>query len=368
MAIDTLLRSTAGNTLATGASRSAGALVPARALDPVDTDKTDAGAASAAAPAPLRSNAGAAAIGSALQDGVARAQQALDYLERVAGQLENLKGEISAKLSAGSRAGQRNAKAGAQATTQSSSQGSSAQQLEAQVRQLSAALAARKSSAGGSVDANLDFTSAPSTQRFRIRALDLDTLQQNAPQTLAFSVGGVGGPQMAATVTADQTQDEAARAIDRALAPLGVRAGVDSQGLVFSTAETNWPAVKDSIAVSGRGRVATEEVAPALAPQQWGIDSGTTTTAGNADALRQSLREVVQALARVRSSQDAASTALSAASDQVTAASTPPPDVNLAADEFASAAANTNYDSLLALSSALVGVSRERVLALLGLR
>lgn len=87
MAIDTLLRSTAGNTLATGASRSAGALVPARALDPVDTDKTDAGAASAAAPAPLRSNAGAAAIGSALQDGVARAQQALDYLERVAGQL-----------------------------------------------------------------------------------------------------------------------------------------------------------------------------------------------------------------------------------------------------------------------------------------
>ncbi|QJD99048.1 hypothetical protein HH212_02525 [Massilia forsythiae] len=367
MAIDTALRSSAGNALGSATSRTggAGALVPARALDRIDSGKTDAAAASP--PAPLRSNAGAAAIGSALQDGVARAQQALDYLERVAGQLENLKGEISAKLSANSRGGQRSAKA----TLPSTSQSGSAQQLDAQVRQLTAVLAARKSSAGGSVDANLEFTSAPSTQRFRIRVLDLDTLQQNAPQTLAFSVGGVGGPQMAATVTADQSSEEAARAIDRALAPLGVRAGVDSQGLVFSTAEANWPAVKDSIAVSGRGRVATEEVAPALAPQQWGIGSGngaTTTTAGNADALRQSLREVVQALERVRRSQDAASTALSTASDQVTAAATPPPDVDLAADEFASAAANTNYDSLLALTSALVGVSRERVLALLGLR
>jgi hypothetical protein len=70
----------------------------------------------------------------------------------------------------------------------------------------------------------------------------------------------------------------------------------------------------------------------------------------------------------VRRSQDAASSALSSASVQVSVEATPPPEVNMAADDFASAAASTNYDSLLALSSALVGVSRERVLALLGLR
>jgi hypothetical protein len=59
---------------------------------------------------------------------------------------------------------------------------------------------------------------------------------------------------------------------------------------------------------------------------------------------------------------------LSSASVEVAAAATPPPEVEIAAEDFASAASSTNYDSLLALTSALVGVSRERVLALLGLR
>jgi hypothetical protein len=343
MAIDTTLRpTTTGGALGTGASTSA-RLVPARVA--LHVDSTPDTRAAAAAPAPLRSN-GSTSIGGALQDQVARAQQALDYLDRVAGQLENLKGAISARL-AGSRSSQQR---GAQ--------------LDHAVRQLSNSLAARKSSAGGGVDANLNFSGEPATQRFRIRGLDLDTLQQNAPQTLAFSVGGVGGPQLAATITPGQTGEEAARAIDRALAPLGVRASLDKGGLVFSTPEANWPGVRDSIAVSGRGRVATEEVAASPAPQQWNIG----TDGGNADALRQSLREVVQALERVRRSQDAASNALSSASVQVSAATTPPPEVAMAADDFASAAANTNYDSLIALTSALVGVSRERVLALLGLR
>lgn len=357
MAIDTALRSSTGGALVAGTSTPA-RLVPARSLDVVDLDKDAAGtAAPVAAPAPLRSNG--AAIGSALQDSVARAQQAVDYLEQVAGQLESLKGEISARLS-GAGNGQR--------TQQRSVQ---RQQLDGAVRQLTSTLAARKSSAGGGVDANLNSDGQPAQQRFRIRGLDIDTLQQNAPQTVAFSVGGIGGPQLAVTIGTDQSSEETARAIDRAIAPLGVRAGLNNGGLVFSTPETNWPAVRDSIAVSGRGRVATEEIAPALAPQQWTIGSNSGTNggnAGNADALRQSLREVVQALERVRRSQDAASTALSAASAQVVTATTPPPEVDLAAEDFASAAANTNYDSLLALSSALVGVSRERVLALLGLR
>lgn len=356
MAIDTALRSSTGGALVAGTSTPA-RLVPARSLDAVDLDKDAAGTA-VAAPAPLRSHGSGAAIGSALQNSVARAQQAVDYLEQVAGQLENLKGEISARLS-GAGNGQRSQQRSVQR-----------QQLDGAVRQLTNTLAARQSSAGGGVDANLNFDGQPAQQRFRIRGLDIDTLQQNAPQTVAFSVGGIGGPQLAVTIGTDQSSEETARAIDRAIAPLGVRAGLNNGGLVFSTPETNWPAVRDSIAVSGRGRVATEEVAPALAPQQWtiGSNSGTGGNAGNADALRQSLREVVQALERVRRSQDAASTALSAASAEVVTATTPPPEVDLAAEDFASAAANTNYDSLLALSSALVGVSRERVLALLGLR
>jgi len=346
MALDTTLRS---GGLGIGAATSS-RLVPVRSAEPAIPADTSKDSAAASAPAPLRSNAGT--VSDTLQTSVARAQQALDYLERVAGQLENLKGEISAKLSGSSR----------NQTSQRATQ-----HLESSVRQLSSTLAARQGSAGGGVDANLNFTGQPAQQRFRIRGLDIDTLQQNAPQTVAFSIGGQGGPQLAVSIGTDQSSEEAARAIDRAVAPLGVRAGLDNGGLVFSTSEESWPAVRDSIAVSGRGRVATEEVAPALAPQQWPIGGGGSGSS-NADALRQSLREVVQALERVRRSQDAASNALSNASSQVVTETAPPPEVELATEDFASAAASTNYDSLLSLSSALVGVSRERVLALLGLR
>jgi hypothetical protein len=329
------------------------------AVQPVSNAPDNASAAASANnadAAPLRSKA--TSVDGGLQDQVARAQQAVDYLNRVASQLESLKSELTAKLTGARGAGQSAASGTASA---SASVASARQQLDSHIRQLAATLNARKQAAGGSVDANLSYTSKPAVQKFRIRELDLDSLQQNAPQTLAFSVGSAGGPQTSVTVQPDQSKAELAHAIDRAVAPMGVRAGVDDKGaLVFSTPEANWPAVKDSIAVSGRGKVTADEVPASPAPQQW--------STGNADALRQSLREVVQALERVRQSQAAASNALSAATVQVASSETPPPQVELAAQDFASAASNTDYDSLLALTSALVGVSRERVVALLGLR
>lgn len=339
--METLLRTTTPTGGSVGASTPA-RLVPARAADSPDTSSA-ASAASASASAPLRGKG--TSVDGAMQSQVARAQQAVDYLGRVASQLEALKGELTAKLTG--------ARTGAQA--------GSRQQLDAQLRQLAATLSARKQNGGGSVDANLDYSDRPAVQRFRIRGLDLASLQQDAPQSLAFSIGGLGGPQLSVTIQPDQSSGEIASSLDRALAPLGVRANLDDQGqLVFSTPESNWPAVKDSIAVSGRGKVTADEVPASPAPQQW--DTSTI------DNLRQSLREVVQALERVRNSQAAASNALSAATVQVSESQTPPPQVELAAQDFASAAASTDYDSLLALTSALVGVSRDRVLALLGLR
>ena len=357
MAIDTTLRTTTASAAGGVPALRAGTstrLPRARAADP-DTERSgkDSAAvpASARAVAPLRSKASSA--GGALQDRVARAQQALDYLDRVGSQLESLKGSLTAKL-AGTRIAARQ---------QLDSQ------LATQVRQLASTLAARTRQAGGGVDTNLNFNGQPASQRFRIRGLDLAALRQNAPQSLAFSVGGSGGPQLSVDVDADQTDAELAAAIDRAMAPMGVRAGLDGQGaLVFSTPEATWPAVKDSIAISGRGRVATDEVPADLAPQQWNVGSGTGGGAGGGDALRQSLREVVQALERVRRSRDAASSALSAASVEMSQATTPPPEVADAAQEFANTASNPDYESLLSLTSALVGVSRERVLALLGLK
>ncbi len=350
MAMETTLRTTTagatGSTLGTRANASS-RLVQTRATEPTTETGGDK-LANGTAPgvAPLRSKG--ASIGSALQDQAARAQQALDYLDQVASQLEAVKSELGSKL------------AGARATPR---QQSSDAQLSVQVRQLTSTLASRRRKAGGGIDSNLNFTGKPAAQRFRIRGLDLASLRNAGPQSVAFSVGGNGGPQLSVNVDPDQADDEIAAALNRALAPMGVNAALDNQGgFVFSTPEADWPAVKDSIAISGRGRVSTEEVAPALAPQQWAGNGN------NGDALRSSLREVVQALERVRRSRDAASSALSAATIEMTQATTPPLEAAEAAQEFAATASNPDYESLLALTSALVGVSRERVLALLGLR
>jgi hypothetical protein len=288
------------------------------------------------APPPGR---GLAAWDDQLQGDVTRAQQALDYLERLQGQLDNLKSDLAARLS------------GARST----------RQLEERIRQLGGTLDARRSQAGNGVDAQLAFSgSAPAQQRFRIRGLDIGAIRAAGPRTLALSVGG--SPQVSVQLEDGLAPAAIAQRFDRALAPLKLHAGLDDQGqLVFSAAEAAWDGVKDSIVLVGAGRVTTEAIGGGLDPQGW--------ETGNADALRQSLREVVQALARVRRSQDAASAALSAAIERAGAAKAPAPDeARQLAQRFADTASSPDYTSLIALTSALVGVSRERVLALLGLR
>jgi hypothetical protein len=315
-----------------------GATAPAIAPPARGTAVATPAPASPAA-APLRP--GAPRWDHQLQGDVARAQQALDYLGRLGPQLESVKGQLAARLS------------GSQNDTR---------QLDARLHQLGATLDARLTRAGGGIDARLDFQATqPASQRFRIRGLDLDSLQAGAPLTLAFSVGGLGGPQLSVAIEPGMTRQEIAQRFDRALAPVKVRASLDAGGeLLFATAESAWPLVKDNIAVSGRGRVATEAEAPALAPQEWDT--------GNVNGLRQNLREVVQALARVRSSQEAAGAALGAATMQATRTETPVAEAAALAQDFAATAASPNYEALLAITSALVGVSRERVHALLGLR
>ncbi|MGF6275514.1 hypothetical protein ABIB38_003913 [Massilia sp. UYP11] len=275
------------------------------------------------------------------QGEVARAQQALDYLERMAGQLEALKGDLSARLSG---------------------RGAASRELEARVRQLAATLEARRQQAGDGLDAQLDFDAVKGAQqRFRIQGLDIASLKAGGAQTLGFSVGSAGGPQLAAAIEPGMTPEEIARRLDRTLAPVQVRAGLDrDRELVFTTRESAFAGVKDAIAVTGRGRVDTVALPSSLAPQAWEL--------GNPDALRQSLREVVQALARVRRSQDAASLALSTAVARTAQPEIPTAELAMIARDFTATAASHDYESLLAITSALVGVSRERVHALLGLR
>ncbi|WP_020651598.1 hypothetical protein [Massilia niastensis] len=334
--MDTSLRS-ATLAPATGGAQGPAAAGRAAAIRPAAPDK-GAVALVAANPAPLKRSID---WNPDLQGEVARAQQALDYLERVAGQLEALKSDLSARLTG---------------------RGDPARRIEAQARQLAATLDARRAQGGGGIDAELGFNHGqPALQRFRIEGLDVASLQARAPANLGFSVGAQGGPQLAATIEPGMTAEEIAHRLDRSLAPVKLRAGLDEKReLVFATPEPEWEGVKDAIAVTGRGRAGTVEVPGSLAPQQWEL--------GNPDALRQSLREVVQALARVRRSQEAASAALSAAMARTAQPEMPSAELAMIMDDFALTAASHDYESLLAITSALVGVSRERVQALLGLR
>ena len=313
---------------------------PARpaALPPEQrVNSTNSAVAIGSSPVPLRR--GLVAWDNKLQDEVARAQQALDYLNRLQSQLEAIKSELAARLS------------GARGT----------RQLEAQIRQLGATLQARRANAGGGVSNQLEFSGgAPAPQRFRMQGLDIGALKAGGAQTLSFSI--TGSPALSVSIDPSMTAEEIAQRFNRALAPAGVNASLDNEGqLVFSTNEKNWAAVREGITLVGRGRVATEEEAPSLAAEQ--------LETGNVDALRQSLREVVQALARVRRSQAAASAALSAAINRAATAPVPmSAEVQALAEDFAQTASSPNYESLLAITAALVGVSRERVLALLGFK
>lgn len=310
----------------------------AYAVQPLDADSR-AIARTPPTSRPLRRGIG---MNQNLQSEVARAQQALDYLARMASQLEALKADLSARLSGRGAAASR--------------------ELEARVRQLAVALEGRRQQAGDGVDAALDFDAVDGAQqRFRILGMEIASLKRGAPQTMGFSVGSAGGPQLSATIEPDMSPEQIAQRLDRTLAPVKVRAGLDQEGeLVFTTRESAFDGIKDAIAVTGRGRVDTVPLPPSLDPKSWEL--------GNPDALRQSLREVVQALARVRRSQDAASVALSAAMTRNVQPDIPRAELALIAQDFTATAASHDYESLLAITSALVGVSRDRVTALLGLR
>ena len=188
-----------------------------------------------------------------LQHEAAGAQQALDFLDQGASQLQGLKGELSAALAS------RPLREG---------------QLEARVRQFGDTWQQRARLSGGTLDAQLDF-------------------------------GGAGAPGQ-----------------------------------------------------PGRA----DATPPALDPAGW--------RSADADGVRQTLQQVVKGLARFQQSQEQVRRALAAAADRAEPAQ--PADAGIAmarlAGQFADAAGAPGYAAQFSLHSALAGVTRERVTALLTLR
>ncbi|HEX5343839.1 MAG TPA: hypothetical protein VFX55_15205 [Duganella sp.] len=285
-----------------------------------------------------------------LQGDISGAQQALDFLEQSAAQLRNLKADLSNRLANRQR-----------------SDGT----LEARVRQFSNSWRNRSSASGGTLDAQLKFSNKGTTTAFTVRGMNLANLRNGGREVLAISIGG--GQNVRSVVLEPGLSDEQiAQRFDEALAPSGVRAELNDDGqLAFSTTEAQWANVRDTIAVQGSGvrfptgqlnRVKAEAEAPQIDPDSWNT--------ADVDGIRATLQQVVQALAKVEASILSVQQALAQVSARVQSAmpSATKGGMEQMAQNFVSTTRQPGYQSLLSITSALAGISRERVTSLLRLR
>ncbi|KQQ36137.1 hypothetical protein ASF61_08040 [Duganella sp. Leaf126] len=284
-----------------------------------------------------------------LQRDISGAQQALDFLEQSAGQLRSLKADLSARLANRQRA-----------------EGS----LEANVRQFANTWRSRTAASGGTLDAQLNFSNDNTRTRFTVRGMNVANLRQGGREVLALSLGGQN--LRSVVLEPGLTDRQIAQRFDDALAPAGVRVALADDGqLEFSAAEAQFAGIRDSLAVQGNGQrfpagqlnhLRAEPEAPAIAPDTW--------QTGDVDSLRATLQQVLQALAQVEKSLATVRSALGQANARVqsTAVDTSTQGMGQVADNFVDTAKQPGYQSLLSITSALSGISRERVVSLLRLR
>jgi hypothetical protein len=304
---------------------------------------------SAPAAAPVR--AGLTGWDPQLNGQVADAQQALQFLDQTAAQLQGLKAELSGKLAG---------------------RASSDSQLSTRLRQFAQNWATRAQATGGSLGPQLDYSSpAPAVQRFTVRGLSMARVQQGERETLTFSVAGTGRAAMSVQLDPGMSDKQIVQRFNQALAPANISVAADDSGnLVFSVAEDAWPRVRDSLSVRGGGqrfpsgqpvRVKTDAEPAAVQPDGWGT--------GDTDSLRRTLQQVVQALDRVRNAQQAINQALAAATACIGNSAGADPTIPAAAyaQDFAAAISQPGFAAFTPVTAALTGVSRDRVLSLLAL-
>ncbi|MES2258611.1 MAG: hypothetical protein V4724_08835 [Pseudomonadota bacterium] len=289
-----------------------------------------------------------------LQHDISGAQQAVDFLEQSAAQLRALKSDLSAKLASARQSQSRDG------------------QVEARVRQFSDTWRKRQESSGGTLDSQLSYSRGEATQRFKVRGMTLANLRQGARETLAIAVGGGTQGLRSVALEPGLSDDEIVQRFDQALMPANIRVGLGDNGeLEFSTPEAAWSNVRDTLAVQGSGirfptgqlnRVRTEPQPAAIMPDSWQTN--------DTEALRQTLQQVIQALAHVEAALSKVNLALNDATQRAASAMPQVSAIGMdqAAQNFATTASEPGYSSLLSLTSALVGINRERVMALLGIR
>ncbi|MDH0867906.1 hypothetical protein [Mitsuaria sp. GD03876] len=305
------------------------------------------------AAAPLRAEEGASAArepGAQLRLG--KLQQGLDYLDRLAAAMQQLKGGLSETLAR-------------QAPVSAA--------LGAQVEQLRQTWSQRTRDAGGRVDGELQ--AAPedgaARQRFKLRGLDLAVLQQGGKETLRLQLpgqpqdGGTSAKPMTIAVTLDgEGTQQQLQALTKALSPAGLTVQAQGTEIVFSVAESQWPALRDGLTLRGEGkrfpsgqpvRALLEPSPDALQPQRWDVQEA----AGQRQALGQLLQaqpKVAQARARLHGQLEAAAPP---------SASMAPAQAEALAGALSGTLSGAEYSDVGALLPALRGMHRQRVRQLL---
>lgn len=305
--------------------------------------------ATTAASSPLRP--GASAHDAQLNRRVAAAQQTGDYLNELASRLGQLKNDLSAQI--------------ANPALQ--------QPLSGQIQAVQTLWQQRGAATQGSLDGQLNFdANGQSRQTFEVRGLDHRALQSNERETLSFTTGSASSADqrvLTAVFEPGQSVDERVRLLDRTLAPAGIRVTQSAQGEVqLSTTEAQWPAVRDGLSIKGSGirfpgqqfhRVRSQAQADAMRPSGW----STETTADQ----RQTLQQVLPALALVQQARQAVGNTLQAAGSQIAASASADTSTWAQgfAQDFARLSEQPPYSMFRAIAPAVQGISRPRVEALL---
>lgn len=286
-----------------------------------------------------------------LNQQLANAQQALDFLDQASSKLLALKSDLSAKL----------------ATRQPIDS-----RLGENLRQFSQLWQGRKTASGGSLDSQLTYSEAVQPrQRFKIRGLNMRSLQSVDKETLSFSVSGLGQRLLPVSIEPGLSQSEIVRKFNQALAPAGIRAALDEQGeLSFSVPESSWLEVRDSLAVKGAGirfpsgqlnRVRIDAEPEVIRPDTWRAD--------DAAAMRRTLQDVISALDFIRQARNVVSRTLAEVHNNLEQSSTSN-DLSWAqsfATDFEAITHEPGYRIFSVIAPALDSVSRNRVLSLLSL-
>ncbi|WP_431051879.1 hypothetical protein [Roseateles sp. L2-2] len=317
--------------------------------------------------APLRAGDGASSArepGAQLQLG--KLQQGLDYLDRLAAAMQQLKGGLSDTLAR---------------------QAAPSAAVNGQLDQLRQLWSQRSRDAGGRVDAELQ--AAPedgaARQRFKLRGLDLAVLQQGGKETLRLQLpgqaqdsgtgGGTGGfgatggkpTLIAVTLDGEGTQQQL-QALTKALSPAGLSVQAQGTEIVFSVAESQWPALRDGLTLRGEGkrfpsgqpvRALLEPSPEALQPQRWDVKEAS----GQRQALGQLLQaqpKVAQARARLHEQLESAARPTWAEGEPLS-----PAQAGALAGSLAGALSGAEYSDVGALLPALRGMHRQRVRQLL---